>query len=55
MSTALAGGVGTPVCLGFAFSSGVGTVQLIGQIVVIATTFLASRALCLRLRAEISK
>ena len=55
MSTALAGGEGTPACLGFAFSAGDGAAYLIVQIVVIIATLLMSRSLCLRLRAEISE
>jgi hypothetical protein len=55
MSTALVSRAGTPVCLGLAFSAGVGAVHLIGQIVVIVTTFLVLRTLSLRLRAKIGE
>ena len=55
MSTPPAGGVGTPACLGFAFSTGDGAVYLIGRIVVVVATLLVFRRLCPRLRAEIGE
>ena len=55
MSTALVSRVGTPVSLGCAFSTGACPVHVIGQIVVIVTTFLVLRRLSLRLRSAIGE
>jgi hypothetical protein len=55
MSTALVSRVGTPVWLGSAFSAGAGAAHLIGQVIVIVTTFLVLRTLSLRLRTEIGE